>query len=99
MSTTKKGRTLKDFRAAHDRNVIVPQRLKEVLARLEKEQGPEHYEYELDLGKLAGVGMQDINVFREQFQDHVVTVRVKGNERRVWFATAKAAALARNFAE
>jgi hypothetical protein len=89
-------RTLNDFRAAHDRDVIVPRKIKDALATMAKKHR-EHFEYESDFVKLAGISQTDLGAFREQFADHVVvTANVHGkSSKRVWFATAAAAKAAR----
>jgi hypothetical protein len=93
-----KAKTLADFRAAHDRNVIIPNKIKAALAVIAKA-GPENWEYESDFLKLAGISQTDISIFRDQFADYVVeTARTPGrnNTRRVWFGNKKYAAEVRN---
>lgn len=96
MATTKpKGKTLADFRNTYDRNIVVPNKIRAALTQLESE-GPESWEYELDLMKRAGVSQTDIAMFREQFQGHIVEARaIGGQSKRIWFASAKVAAKAR----
>jgi len=91
-----KAKTLADFRALHDPNVIVPNRIKAALAKMLAE-GPDQWEYESDFIKLAQISQTQIGMFREQFIKHVVeTAQVHGRHgRKVWFADPKIAAKAR----
>lgn len=75
-----KGRSVKEFRAAHDKNYIVPANIKQGLELL----GPDGWEYELAFQKLAGVNNVDLARFREQFDAHVVNVGTMRDPRRVW---------------
>lgn len=93
MTIKGKGRTLSDFRAAHDRNVIVPARIRKALGDMEAENS-ENWCYEADLIKAAGISQTDVGMFREQFADHVVETGGR-NTKRVWFASAKVAAKVR----
>ena len=86
-------KTLADFRSAHDKNVIVPAKIRKALAELEKA-GAENWSYEADLIKLAGISQTDMSMFREQFAEHIVETSGKTN-KRVWFASAKVAAKVR----
>lgn len=89
-------KTLADFRAAHDPDVIVPNKIRAALAAMEKD-GPEQWAYELDFIRLAGLGQAQIAAYRDRFLQHIVdTSAVNGRSpKRVWFATAKAAKAAR----
>lgn len=93
-------RNVASFRAQHDPDVVVPNAIKAALAGMEKDHGPEHYEYESDFIKLAGVGATAMAAHRETFKDFIVDAKPvgKGNTRmarRAWFATVKAAKAAR----
>lgn len=97
-------RNLSTFRASHDRNVIVPNKIKAALADMAAKEGPESYAYEgadpeggVPFIKRAGISQSDVGLFREQFADHVVDLPNDSRSRgkRVWFATAKAAKAAR----
>lgn len=92
-NANQKGKTLADFRAAHDRNVIVPAKIRAALSKLSAEHA-ENWVYEADLLKLAGISTTDIGMFRDQFAEHIVETSGR-NAKRVWFATAKAAKVAR----
>jgi hypothetical protein len=84
-----RGKSLEEFRQAHDKNYIVPRKIKEALAKL-----GESWEYEVDFMKLAGVSTTDLVNFREQFEEHIVTVKVNGSSHRknVWAGTVAFAA-------
>ena len=87
------GKTLADFRAAHDRNVIVPAKIKKALADMEAEHA-ENWAYEGDFMKRAGISQTDMGMFREQFAEHVIETTGR-NAKKVWFASAKVAAKVR----
>jgi hypothetical protein len=87
------GKCLADFRAAHDKNVIVPAKIRKALAEMEKE-NPENWAYESDFIKRAQISQTDMGMFREQFSEHVVETAGK-SQKRVWFASTKVAAKVR----
>ncbi len=90
-------RTLATFRAAHDRNVIVPNKIRAAIEQIRKV-GPEHYEYEADLIRMAGISQADIGQYRDQFEDHIVVTASTGssrNPKRVYFGDPKVAAKVR----
>ena len=87
------GKTLADYRSAHDKNVIVPNKIRKALAEMEAE-GAENWEYEQDFMRRAGLCQTDIGTFRPQFEDHVVETGGR-KPRKVWFASAKVAEKAR----
>lgn len=79
----KQGRTIAEFRAAHDRSFIVPTKIKAALATI-----GEGWVYEGELLKLAQISQTDIGMFRGQFEEHIVTL--KGSEhggKRAWAGT------------
>ena len=89
-----KVRTAADFRAAHDKDVIVPTAIKVGLAALLKT-GPEHFEYDEGFRALCGVQAADLASYRDQFKAHwFVTPGSSKNKggKRVWFGNAKVAA-------
>jgi len=97
MSVAKpKPRTLDEFRSNHDRNVIVPAKINAALAKM-REIGPEHYEYESDFIKFAGISQTDVSLHRDSFADHIVETTAVGGRspRRVWFGDKKVAAKVR----
>ncbi|MGA7540351.1 MAG: hypothetical protein WBW93_16465 [Steroidobacteraceae bacterium] len=94
MSTPKAtGKTIADFRAAHDKNVIVPAKIKKALADMEAEHA-ENWSYESDFMKRAGISQTDVGMFRDQFSEHIVETSGH-NAKKVWFASAKVAAKVR----
>jgi hypothetical protein len=95
MSSAK--RDLGSFRAAHDKSVIVPNKIKAALAALEKRDGVEAWCYDAELLKLADLSVNDIAPYREKFENHIViTPAARGRQgKRVWFANTKTAAKAR----
>ena len=88
-----KGKTLLDFRAAHDRNVIVPAKIRKALAEMEAEH-PENWSYEQDFMRRARLSQTDIGMFRPQFGAYIVETGGR-NPKKVWFASAKVAEKAR----
>lgn len=93
-------RNIATFQAQHDRNVVIPNKIRAALAKMEADHGPEYYEYESDFQKLAGVGNSDLAAHRPAFEAFIVEAKPIGlgntrSPRRVWFATAKAAKIAR----
>lgn len=86
-------RTLADFRDAHDRDVIVPKKMRAALETIAKV-GPEHFEYEQDFIKLASISQGEITKYRGQFEAHIVeTPAAHGKTvKRVYFGNPKVAA-------
>ena len=72
------GRTLAEFRAAHDKAVIIPKKIQEGLKAL----GPKGWLYETLFARSAGVSLADMGNFRDQFAAHIVEVNRDG--RRAW---------------
>lgn len=93
MASKTVARTVSDFRNAHDRDVIVPRKIKAALEELAKI-GPEHYEYEIDFMKLASISAGEVTKYRDQFAAHIVeTPAAHGKSvKRVYFGNAKTAA-------
>lgn len=89
MASSKK--SLADFKAAHDKNFIVPKKINEGLAKL----GADGWEYEPEFAKLTGVGSMDIAKFRDQFADYIVLVKSSkssGYEKKIWAGSKALAA-------
>jgi hypothetical protein len=84
MSNVKKaaGKSLDDFRAAHDSSYIVPTKIKAALADL-----GEGWEYEAEFSKRAGLCNTDFAKYREQFSDFYVNVGGARTQKRVWAGT------------
>jgi|SRR6185437_9548625 len=96
-SAKKAGKTLADFRAQFDRDVITTNKIKATFEEMLKV-GPEEYETESDFFKLAGISVNDIKNLRDTFAPHIVEMPALKRERapiRVWFADAKVAEKAR----
>jgi hypothetical protein len=86
-----KTRTLADFRAAHDPDVVIPNKLRSGIAAMLKS-GKEHWEYEADFLKLAGVTFPQLAAYRGLFDAHIVQVADGSRSaKRVWFADPKVA--------
>lgn len=84
----KVGRSLADFRAAHDKNFIVPAKIKAALKAL-----GDGWEYEAQFIRLAGVSQSDMGNFREQFSEYIVIV---DRTKRVWAGSKATAARLRD---
>ena len=90
--TKKQGKTLADLRATHDKNVVIPNRIKEGLAKMAA--AGSEWEYESDFIKLTGTSTTDFAKFREQFIDfwaELPSANGRSSARRAWFATKKLA--------
>lgn len=82
MATSPK-KSIADFRAAHDKSFIVPNKIKAGLDAL----GPDGWEYELQFVKDIGVSVIDFSRFREQFEEFCVSVGVgtgTAKAKRIW---------------
>lgn len=85
------GHSLQEFRAAHDKSFIVPQKIRAALKAL-----GDGWEYEAQFTRMAGISQTELGNYREQFSEHVVMVdRIK----RVWAGTKAAAAKLREMVE
>lgn len=93
MTTKKTPKNLGTFRALHDDNVVIPNKIKAALATM-AQAGHEEWEYEGDFIKLAKLSTTQLGAHREQFLGYIVETSGK-NAKRVWFATEKAAKSAR----
>lgn len=92
MATEK--RTLADLSAIHDKNVMIPNRIKQAIAALAV--SGNDWTYEIDFIKDAKppISATDISRFRGQFTDfwaETPATNGKSSARRVWFATKKLA--------
>ena len=70
------GFSLEDFRRKHDKNTIIPDKIKTALKKL-----GHRWMYESDFRSLASVSQQDLSNFRDDFSDHIVLVE---RTKRVW---------------
>lgn len=75
------GKSVADFRAAHDASFIVPQKIREALKKL----GPKGWEYEQDFMRLTTppISQTHIGQYREQFSEFWFVVGGH-SQRRVW---------------
>ncbi len=88
-----KGRTLADFRAAHDPDVLIPAKIRKALDDMRAE-GEENWEYENDLMRRAAISTTYLARYRPLFDAHVVETTGR-NPKKVWFASTKCAEKAR----
>jgi hypothetical protein len=92
--TEKQKKTLVDLRATHDKNVVIPNRIKAALAALAA--SGDEFAYEGDFIALTKpkISTTDFAKFRSQFVDFWAEVSDIGsgsNSKRVWFPTKKLA--------
>lgn len=89
-------KTVAGFKAIHDKNVVIPNKIRAGLAAMLAE-GPETWEYEAEFEKRIAVSTTDFAKFRAQFADYIVeTAGIGGRTgKRAIFATVKAAKQAR----
>ena len=89
------GKSLEEFRSAHDKNYIVPKKIKDALSKM-----GDSWEYEIDFIKTAGITTTDLVTFREQFENHIVAVKVNGSshKKNVWAGTIPFASKLRELA-
>lgn len=80
-----KGKSVADFRAAHDKSYIVPKKIHEGLEAL-----GESWEYEAEFMRRCGLSQTDFARYREQFEEFIVTVGGK-SMKRCWCGTKKLA--------
>lgn len=79
----KSGRSIADFRAAHDTSYIVPTKIKAALAAMDG-----GWLYEGEFVKLAGISLTQLGLFREQFEEHLVLLKgTTHSGRRAWAST------------
>ena len=81
----REGRSLAEFRAEHDKDFIVPKRIKEGLKALGS-----GWAYEVQFAKAAAISLSDLNAYRSLFEPHVVVVNRAG--KRAWAGTKEVAA-------
>lgn len=91
---SKKGNTIADLRAVHDRSVVIPNRIRAALVTLAA--SGDAYAYESDFMALAkpSISGKDIAQYRDQFVEfwaEASGTNGKASARRVWFATKKLA--------
>lgn len=81
MATKITGKDFESFRAAHDKNFIVPNKIKAGLAAL-----GESWMYEAEFMKSCGISQTDFAAYRDQFAEFYVDVGGR-NPKRVWAGT------------
>lgn len=86
------GRGIDDFRAAHDPDFIVPNRIREGLVKL-----GDSWAYEVDFLKLCALSTTQLSLYREQFEEFYVSTGGKSS-KRVWAGTKGFAAKLRELA-
>jgi hypothetical protein len=87
----KSAMTIDEFGSKHDKAVFVPTRIIQTLKML-----GDAGMYEIDFLREAKVSATDIAAFREQFDEHIVVVRLDGKPKNVWFGNKATAAKARD---
>lgn len=87
---------LDSFRNQFDKRVIVPNKVRAAFAAMAKD-SPEAWLEEADFADKAGVTKEELRPHREEFDTHIVEVKLKGRSapKRIWFADSKVAAKAR----
>jgi hypothetical protein len=88
-----KGRTLADLRSVHDKDIVIPNKIRAVIAAMAKE-GPEHHVYEQELIKLADISVGDLAKYRGDFEDHIFVVTTANGKalpspKNIWFHDVK----------
>lgn len=76
---TKVGKSLEEFRAAHDKAYIVPKKIRAGLESL----GKHNWEYEAEFMRRCGLSTTDLAAYREQFLEFVVETPGR-NVKRAW---------------
>jgi hypothetical protein len=95
--TKETARDLGAYRAVHDRDTVIPNKIRAALEAMRKI-GPEHWDYEVEFMKRAGISTTDLTRYRAQFEAHIVDVINIGKShgvKRIWFADPKVASKAR----
>ena len=77
------GRSLTDFRAAHDKSFIVPAKIRAGLESL-----GDAWEYEQELLRRCGLSTTDFSIYRDEFAEHWIQVGGK-SPKRIWAGTKK----------
>lgn len=95
-ATKPKPRTAADFKANHDRSVIIPNKMRAGLAALVKI-GKEHYEYDEGFRALCGLQAAQLAEYRDspEFRKHWFMTEGRSSNKgakRVWFGDSKLAA-------
>lgn len=91
MATSKKANDLSMFKSKFDPDTVIPNKIRTAFEKMAAE-GPEHWLYEADFMKLAEISTTHLAQYRPQFEKHIVSVKERKNDKRVWFWDAKVAA-------
>lgn len=95
MKPNVKPKTLADWRANNVKEVLIANKIRTAFATMLKV-GPEEHETNTDFARLAGVAVNELKDFREEFKQHIVHSRLGGRDGTLyWFADAKVAERAR----
>lgn len=86
------GKTMSDFRAAHDKSFIVPKKIREGIASL-----GDAWEYELEFQRRCGISQTDFAPYRDEFADFFFQIGGK-NPKRIWCGTKSLATKLREMA-
>lgn len=91
-----KVKTAADYRAAHDVDVIIPNKIRAGLAAIKKE-GAQNWEYEQDFLRRIVVSVTQLAAYRDGFKEHIVEAPATHgrNVKRCYFGDAKVAATLR----
>ena len=77
-----RGKSLDQFKAAHDKGFIVEKRLKDALSEL-----GESWLYESELMRSARIGPGEITRLREKYKKFTLVVGRRGKQKCVWAGT------------
>lgn len=78
------GKTLDEFRAAHDKSYIVPKKIRDGLAAL-----GDSWEYEVEFIRRCGLSVTDLAAYRDpEFTEFYLEVGGR-NPKRIWCGTKK----------
>lgn len=89
-----RGKSLDQFKAAHDKSFIIEKRLKDALAEL-----GEGWLYESELMRSARIGPGEITRLREKFAKFTLIVGRRGKQKHVWAGTPALAKKLRSMAQ
>lgn len=73
-------KNIADFRAAHDNDFIVPNKIRDGIKRL----GVDRWMYEQDFAKFCNIGHAQFSIYRDQFSEYIVLTSGGNNAKRVW---------------
>jgi len=89
MTIAPKKPTLADFRSEHDKDVVIPNKIRDALKKIEGT-----WLYEMQFIRLASISVGEMGTYRNEFDDYFVTISGK-NPKRAWFGLKKDAEEAR----